>query len=89
MTDFLWHKISEEEKKSIKEQAKSIMDNFSSKLSKIKKDIKEPLIIRDKCEREENENFTTDESFSKEIMFKNAPEKNDNFIIAERKKWQT
>ena len=26
-------------------------------------------------------------SFSREIIFKNAPEKNKDFIIAERKKW--
>ena len=103
MADFLWHKVSEKEKKKIKKQAKSIMDSFSKKLSKIDKEMAEMLIERDEGEREEGapqaypEKFSTkiftkgkgkkcDEEFRK-IMFENAPIKNKDFIIGERKSW--
>jgi len=85
MKDFLWHKVSEKEKENIRKQAKNIMDDFSKKLSKAKGEIKEPFIERDKGERKENEGKCSD--IDKEIMFNNAPEKNKDFIIAERKTW--
>jgi len=84
--DFLWHTVSEKEKEEIKKQAKSIMDNFSKKLSKIDKKMEESLIERDKGEREE-EKGESDKDFSRETMFNNAPQKNKDFIIGERKKW--
>lgn len=84
--DFLFHKVSEKEKQEIKEQAKGIMDSFSKKLSKIDKKIAEPLIERDKGERDEGVGRVCDKEFRK-IMFENAPVKNDDFIIAERKSW--
>jgi len=33
--DFLWHSVSEEEKESIKQEAKRIMDAFAKALSKV------------------------------------------------------
>jgi|TARA_Y100000310_G_scaffold255183_1_gene262470 Asp-tRNA(Asn)/Glu-tRNA(Gln) amidotransferase C subunit len=84
--DFLWHEVSEKEKKEIKEEAKSIMDSFSEKLSKIDKKISESLIEREEYEREEGESNERDSEFKK-IMFENAPNKNKDFIIAEKKKW--
>ncbi|MAG79117.1 hypothetical protein CMI40_01955 [Candidatus Pacearchaeota archaeon] len=84
--DFLWHEVSEKEKKEIKEEAKSIMDSFSEKLSKIDKKISESLIEREEYEREEGESNERDSKFKK-IMFENAPNKNKDFIIAEKKKW--
>ncbi len=86
MTDFLWHKVSEKEKQEIKEQAKSMMDSFSKKLSKIDKKIPEMLIERDEGEREEGKGKKCDEEFGK-IMFENAPSKNKDFIIGEKKSW--
>jgi hypothetical protein len=86
MTDFLWHKVSEKEKQGIKEQAKFIMDNFSKKLSKIDKNIPESLIESDDIERKEKE-FSTCGDFDREIMFENAPDKNEDFIFGEVKKW--
>lgn len=83
--DFLWHKVSEKEKEEIKKQAKSIIDSFSLKLSKIDKKMEEPLIEREEGEREEGERKDSD--FSREIMFENAPNKNKDFVIAEKKKW--
>jgi len=83
--DFLWHKVSEKEKQEIRKQAKSIMDNFSKKISKINIEMTEPLIERDESERKEGEKC--DEDFSREIMFENAPKKNKDFIIGEKKAW--
>jgi len=83
--DFLWHKVSEKEKEDIKKQAKSIIDSFSKKLSKIK-EMPEPLIERKEGERIEGKG-REDDNFSREIMFDNAPDKDKDFIIAERKEW--
>ena len=83
--DFLFHKISEKEKEEIRKQVKSIIDSFSNKLSKIDKAVKEQFIERENCERIEKEE--NKENFSREIMFENAPNKNKDFIIAEKKKW--
>jgi len=84
--DFLWHEVSEKEKQEIKEQAKSIMDNFSRKLSKVSKKMQESLVEREKSEREEREAGEGDSDFRKTI-FENAPNKNKDFIIAEKKQW--
>lgn len=84
--DFLWHRVSEKEKEEIKKQARQILDDFSKKLAKIDKKIPEPLIERKTSERKEQEG-KTDENFSKELMFDNAPEKNKDFIIGEKGKW--
>ncbi len=81
--NFLWHKVSEKEKEDIKKQAKGIMDSFSKKLSKVK-DIPEPIIERKECERPEGGKPI---EMDREIMFENAPQKNKDFIIAEKKKW--
>jgi len=83
--DFLWHKVSEKEKEDIKKQAKGIMDSFSKKLSKLK-DIPEPVIEREECERQEGEGKSLE--LDKEIMFENAPNKNKDFILAEKKTWK-
>ena len=92
MADFLWHKVSENEKKEIEKQAKAIMQGFSKKLSKIDKKIPEMLIERDEGEREERTGEKCDEEFRK-IMFEDAPSKNNtlkgtsDFIIGEKKSW--
>ncbi|RLG12711.1 Asp-tRNA(Asn)/Glu-tRNA(Gln) amidotransferase GatCAB subunit C [Candidatus Pacearchaeota archaeon] len=84
MSDFLWHKISEKEREEIKKQAKKIMDSFSKKLLSLG-ELKENFIERDKSEREEGENEKV--GIDRKIMFENAPHKNKDFIIAEKKKW--
>lgn len=100
--DFLFHKISEKEKEKIKKQVDSVLESFSKKLSEIKGDIEENLIERENFEREEDKNLQQvpntssnptgsckgkPTELSKEIMFDNAPEKNKDFIIAEKKSW--
>jgi len=83
--DFLWHKVSEKEKESIRKEAKFILDSFSLKLSKIDHKTKEIQIIRGDGQRTEGEN--SKEEISREIMFKNALNKKGDFIVAEKKKW--
>lgn len=83
--DFLWHKVSEKEKEDIKRQAKKILDDFSKQLSEVKREVGEPMIEREKGEREEA-GVRCDE-IDKKIMFENAPQKNRDFIIGEKKKW--
>ena len=86
--DFLFHKVSEKERETIKKQAKSVIDSFSKKLSRVSKTVSESLVERDKGERDEREGKKeSDENFSREIMFENAPQKNNDFILSEKKKW--
>lgn len=86
MADFLFHEVSDKEKEEIKEEAKNIMDSFSKKLAKVDKKISEPLIEMDDFEREERNSSERDEDFRKR-MFDNAQNKNDSFIVAEKKSW--
>ena len=84
--DFLFHKVSEKEREEIKRQAKGIMDKFSEKISKVKLKIPEPLIEREEFEREEGEGKESNFEF-RQRMFENAPKKNKDFILTEKKKW--
>ena len=86
MNDFLFHEVSEKEKEEIKKQAKGIMDSFSKKLSAIKEKVSEPIIEREKFEREEGAGENCDEDFRRR-MFENAPNKNEDFILTEKKSW--
>ena len=85
INDFLFHKVSDKEKKEIKKQAKRIMDIFSLKLSKVGK-VSESLIEREQDERKEGEEKGSE--IDRKIMFSNAPEKKDDFIIAEKGEWK-
>jgi hypothetical protein len=84
--DFLFHNLSEKEREEIRKQVKTILDSFSAKLSEIDKGKKEDGFV-ERAESDRKEGFQADSSFSKEIMFKNAPDKNKDFIIGEKKKW--
>jgi len=87
MTDFLFHSLSEKEKEGVKKEAKKIIDSFSEKLLKVKIPKDEPVIKRKDFEREEGNGTETDEVL-KELILENAPNKNKDFIIAEKKKWE-
>ena len=87
MSNFLFKEVSEKEKEEIRKQAKKIMDDFSDKLASVKLEGLDVGIEREVCEREENFG-KCDENFSREIMFENAPCKNDDFIIAEKGGWE-
>ena len=94
--DFLFHSVSESEKEKIKKQAKAIMDSFAERLGKVKEKIPEPLIEREEFEREEKSDDK--DKLTKlvkdkinldfrERFFDNAPQKNKDFILTEKKKW--
>jgi|TARA_Y100000310_G_C20606520_1_gene775772 Asp-tRNA(Asn)/Glu-tRNA(Gln) amidotransferase C subunit len=90
--DFLFHKVSEEEKEDIKKEAKSIMENFSEKLSKVDDKIPEPHVEREEFERGEESTFSPaqpqeNENDFRKRMFENAPKKSKDFILAEKKGW--
>lgn len=78
--------MSLEEKKrvQIEREAKQILDKFSKALASVKAE--ESNVERDVDRREEAEGEKCDSEFRK-IMFENAPQKNKDFIIAEKKTW--
>ena len=82
---YTWHAVTEQEKEEIKKDAKKLLDEFSSKLDKIKTseaelDSKENLRI-------EGTGWKTDEDFQ-ELMLNNAPMSEEGFIIAEKGGWK-
>lgn len=91
MSEFLWRKVSEEEKIKIQEQAKKIMDSFAAKLEKVEGKLSySEGIDREYSAREENVGFEklVSDNFSRDLMFKNAPESDEEgFVIAEKKTW--
>ncbi len=86
MADALWHKVSEEEKEKIREQAKKIMDNFAAVLEPLEHETREVRIERQEDTRQEINGKEADPEFRK-IMFKNAKNKNGKHIIAEKGEW--
>jgi Asp-tRNA(Asn)/Glu-tRNA(Gln) amidotransferase C subunit len=77
--------LSEKEKEKIKVQSKKILDGFSNALSKVrleKKEFKKPL----GGFREEGAGKAPGSDF-REAMFANAPNKNKDCLIAEKKSW--
>ena len=82
--DFLWHKVSEDERERIKEQAGKIMGNFSKQLEKIKEEIGETASTSPASERQEGGQPL---EIDKKIMFENAPNKKGDFIVAEKGEW--
>lgn len=86
MSEFLWHKVSEKEKEDIRKQAKRIMDSFSKKLDKVKAKVGESYIERSEFERKEKQGKSQD--LDRGILFENAPEKNNDFIIGGKKLWE-
>ncbi|HTZ42046.1 MAG TPA: hypothetical protein VMC07_02460 [Candidatus Omnitrophota bacterium] len=79
--------ISESEKEQIRMQAKKMTDSFSEKLSRVKTPDAEPVIKKKSYEREQGNGEECDSDFRK-IMFENAPKKEKDFILAEKKKWE-
>ncbi len=78
-------KLSEKDKQEIAEQAKHLLEEFSSKLKDIKTD--EEHFKLGNGIREEGEGWKTDPVF-KEIFLANAPLVEDEFIVAEKGKWK-
>ena len=85
MADYLWHSVSDKERKKIEEDAKNLILEFGDSLEKIGK-LKEKLIDRGKGTREESKVCEVDNKF-KELMMENAPNTKDNCIVAEKGAW--
>ncbi|MBP7708396.1 hypothetical protein KA107_01825 [Candidatus Pacearchaeota archaeon] len=84
MAGYTWHKVTEEEKEEIKKNAKKLLDEFSSKLEKIKT----VELKKDSGKlREEGTGLEANKEFQ-EFMMDNAPLVDDGLIIAERGGWK-
>jgi len=81
----LWHKVTQKEKLQIQKNSKKLLNEFASKLSKIK--ASEKHYENKTGTREEGEGWETDEEF-REITFANAPFVEDNSIVAEKGIWK-
>lgn len=78
--------ISEENKSKIEKEARELLKNFSKSLGKVKLKDKKNEKKEVSGFRKEDNGEMCDSSF-RDIMFSNAPNKNDNCIIAEKKEW--
>lgn len=78
--------LSEKEQEEIRYEAKEILDNFASALERVK--IKEKGLKRDVGGFREEKSGEGGDSGFRERVFENAPRKEGNCIIAEKKKWQ-
>jgi len=83
---FLFKELSEKEKKEIRKEAKELIEVLSKRVDSLKLDKVDSGIKRKNCFRKEKGNFNQDKEFRKRI-FKNSPNKNEDFIIAEKKRW--
>ena len=83
--NFLWHKVSDEEKEKIRADAQKIMADFGKSLEKIKE---EGFIFVEQGSgmREEKEPLKTDLEF-KNIIFENGLRKNKESVLAEKGSW--
>ncbi len=75
-----------EKQEKIKKEAKRILDKFAKALEKVKeKD--EYFVERDEDRRKEGDGKEGESDFRK-LFFENAPNKNKDFILAERGNWK-
>ena len=80
--------ISEKEKEDIRKEARGILDKFRKALDKAQvKDIKRKKGINGYRDEKEDDSDETNRDF-KEWLLKNAPARNDDFLIAERADWK-
>ena len=86
MAGFLYKKLTEKEKEEIKKESGKIINSFGKKLSELKKLPEESFIERENSLRDENLGNEGNLDFKKKIL-NNAPEKNKDFIIVEKKGW--
>jgi len=83
--DITWHEVTEKEKEQIRKDSKKLLNEFASKLSKIK--APEKHFDNKWGFREEGDGWNTDPDF-KDIMFLNAPFVEDDSIVAEKGAWK-
>ncbi len=75
------------DKDKIKKQAKQILDKFASALAKVDSEKIKIGVDRKRFERQEGEGEKCDSGFKKKFL-QNAPEHDDDFILAERGGWK-
>ena len=75
------------DKSKVEKEAKEVLDNFVGALKKIKtsSDDDNFYVFRDEFEREENDETCV--GFKSKLLG-NAPNKNDDFVIAEKGAWK-
>lgn len=87
MNDFLWHKVSKNEQKRIRKEAKQIMDSFSKALASVESELVEEYAVKREGQLREETKPDCDKEFRK-IFFENAPSKSGDHIKAEKGKWK-
>lgn len=86
--EFAYHKVSENERDQIKKDSKKLLDEFSSKLDRIK--TKEGHFFSSVSEsglRDEGKGWETDADF-RDVTFCNAPASDEDSIVAEKGGWR-
>lgn len=76
------------DRSKVEKEAKKILDNFIGALKKIKnssEDSEDFYVFRNEFEREENDESCV--GFKSKLL-RNAPNKDDNFIITEKGAWK-
>lgn len=73
-------------KSKIEKEAKEILDSFAKALEKVKTKDEDFYVERDLSEREEGFGDSC-EGFKSKLLG-NAPDKNDDFIVAEKGAWK-
>lgn len=91
-SEFIWRKLSEQDRKELDKRVHGILDDFGKKLDSVKgsplhraSQIGEVFVDRDVFARNEME-CERDEDFRK-TFFENAPKKKDDCIVAEKGEW--
>ena len=77
--------MEEKQVKQLEEETKKLLDKFSKALASVKSS-EEWNVEREEDRRKEKAGKECDETFRK-IMLENAPQHDDDFIIAEKKTW--
>mgnify|MGYP001596539646 CR=1 FL=1 len=77
--------MESKEVKQLEEETKKLLDKFSKALASVKSS-EEWNVERESDRRKDGEGVDCDKDFRK-IMFENAPQHDDEFIIAEKKTW--
>ena len=81
----LWHQVTEKERKEIRQDSKKLLNEFASKLSKIK--APEGHFENETNIRQQGDGWETDPEF-RSITFSNAPFTENEFIVAEKGAWK-
>ena len=84
-SNFTYHKVTEKEKKQIQQDSKKLLNEFASKLSKIKTTTKHHE--NESGTRDEDTGWKTDPEF-RSITFANAPFVDKDSIVAEKGAWK-